>query len=763
MTTKKGKKDDTSTKRAMADVTILEIANLEEQMQLNPSVQVFERSLRRIPSAAMYWMRYIDFMSELPEKSQKLAERAVLVCPHIDLWRRYLQLTKEVCMLTELVSVYGKIIHGIGQYYKTGDIWLEYLYILKVIYNQQLLRANNTVTSELLPPGNCTLPLPKSVPSGIPATLIDEYSLEGVSMQPDLSFIRQVYHSALSSPIDRLDLIWDEYQSFEQTVGAAITTQTATSAKFLTLYSARYLKSKQVYKELGKLHASVNLYVIPLPLNKETALRMRPQIIAWRQVIKYEQANHAGLSTDILRRRVTLVFNQCLMGNCYIAEFWYEQFLWLFTQGLKDEAVAALHRAIEDYLPSDVFLRLVLTTALEEEGHVADAEKAYKDLLDFFAERGGCSLGFVHYFRFIARNHGETVCRKFFLDHFISRSTHCQWLAIKAFSRFERYAFSNPTASEKLLRVALARLRPDDDGYQQLGGALVDLVTDLRGDSDELRKELGITSTDYDGVIRLTPMPPLSEIKSLVQFQQLLTFRHLVPPLSDTKKSAVNLDDDMAVEAIDLEGDVLFIDGAEEQAVGIRRPILSKLQLFKPQVDQDATTDVLSSDALEDVPVSLRALLTLLPPKDAVMAAVPIADAVVKILRNMELPSIAVDKFKEMADDPLLARLRQKDGRTREGAVDAQRKTLNLKRLLLTKDEEKVAPEAAGEEDEEDAEVRVKRDATDDADPEGKEFLSAMITNIHRERVQYKRHRLMVSAFEEAAVMNPSTALGMPI
>ena len=748
----------------MADVTILEIANLEEQMQLNPSVQVFERSLRRIPSAAMYWMRYIDFMSELPEKSQKLAERAVLVCPHIDLWRRYLQLTKDVCMLSELVSVYGKIIHGIGQYYKTGDIWLEYLYILKVIYNQQLLKANNTLTSELLPPGNCTLPLPKTGPSGIPASLVDEYSLEGVSITPDLTFIRQVYHSALSSPIDRLDLIWDEYQSFEQTVGAAITTQTAISAKFLTMYSARYLKSKQVYKELGKLHASVNLYVIPLPLTKETAIRMRPQIVAWRQVIKYEQANHAGLSNDILRRRVSLVFSQCLMGNCYVAEFWYEQFLWLFSEGLKEEALATLQKAIEDYIPSDVFLRLVLTTAHEEEGSIAEAEKAFTDLLHYFADRGGSALGFIHYFRFIARNHGETACRKFFLDHFINRSHHCTWLAIKAFARFERYAFSNAVASEKLLRVALGRLRAEDDGYQQLGGALVDLVTDLRGDAEGLRRELGILSTDYAGKLRLTPMPPLSEIKSLTQFQNLLKFRHLIPPLSDAKKAAVNVEDEFAVEAIDLEGDVLFLDGAEEQAIGVRRPILSKLQIFKPQIDQDSATDTLTTDALDELPASLKALLTLLPPKETVAAAVPVADAVVKILRTLELPSISADKFKEMSEDPLLARLRQKEGRTREGAADSQRKTLNLKRLLLTKDEEKNVPaDVAAEEDEDEAEVRVKRDAADEADGEGKDFLSALVTNIHRERVQYKRHRLMVSAFEEAAVLHPSTAIGMPI
>ena len=130
--------DSALSKRALADVTLLEIGALEEQLQSNASVQTFEKALRRVPSCAMFWLRYMEFLSDFPEKSVRVAERALLVCPHPDVYKKYLQIIKEVGTVQELLAAYGKAVHGIGQYWKSGEIWAEYTVLLKLVHNHQL-------------------------------------------------------------------------------------------------------------------------------------------------------------------------------------------------------------------------------------------------------------------------------------------------------------------------------------------------------------------------------------------------------------------------------------------------------------------------------------------------------------------------------------------------------------------------------------------------------------------------------------------------
>ena len=258
----KSKNSGNEFKRGTIEVTLLEIAELEDEMQLNPSVQSYEKALRRIPSSADYWLRYIDFLSEFPERALKLAERAVTVCPHIDVWRRLLSLSKDLCTLTEMLHVYSRFLHGgVCGFYKMGEIYLEYLYLLKRIHNHRVGSTLGESTSNVMQmqpsisTGECAVPLPSKVPANLPPNLLDEYAFNSVTgFNVDLSFIRQIYHTALSAPIDKLDIIYDDYQLFEQTVGAvaagANTVMTAPtvasgaqsagaiqSAKFITMYS----------------------------------------------------------------------------------------------------------------------------------------------------------------------------------------------------------------------------------------------------------------------------------------------------------------------------------------------------------------------------------------------------------------------------------------------------------------------------------------------------------------------------------------------
>jgi hypothetical protein len=104
---------------------------------------------------------------------------------------------------------------------------------------------------------------------------------------------------------------------------------------------------------------------------------------------------------------------------------------------------------------------------------------------------------------------------------------------------------------------------------------------------------------------------------------------------------------------------------------------------------------------------------------------------------------VALDKYRDIGEDHNLSRLaRESEADALTGATARQRQHLNLKRLVFGDQKDRKI-----EEREEDAEVRAKRlfDEEDEEDegPE-REFLAGKTANIHRERVQYKRNRILM-------------------
>ena len=700
-----------------AAVTVGDYLTVERLVRDRPSVSNLEKAVQIFPSSAMFWSAYLDFLIENPEKAFKVAERAVAVCMHIDVWKRYLNLAKSTNRLQAFFRIYEKAVGEIGTDPRSVDFWLEYLYLLRLIFNLQMLASFNTEDPSKLPPTAFLLPLSPVTPPGLTEDMLDPEGLKLIAVKPSVGSIREIFQNALSIPMERLDGVWDEYQAFEQVVANAMNAlaaaipsmpgmppppqamASAQATKLIAEYSNRWIQSKQGMKEIHRIYASINMYFAPIPLDKTTAETVKGNVLAWRRVLGYEKTNPFKLNFKRFETRMTFVFKQCLMSNCYVSEFWIEYFIWTLSVKGYADALVILEQAVAEYLANDVLLRLVISYVLEETGDSAKAVSFYQESLEYFAatKRPVPSL-LMHFIRFQGRCFSAIHARTVFLNFLKNKSIHLNEEVFIAFAKLELRVFANAPGAIRVLEMGRAHFATNAVALNAIQCSLADLKSDLHSESSMLE-------TEYSGRKRLVGTRQILSLP-FSDAQSALRFRNMWPT---NEKAPITEDADKVIE----------IDDEERggKVGGMRRPDVARMQPFRQTMDYED-----SNDKFKALPKSLKVLVDLLPRCGS--DTVPDTDGVLKILQQMELPPISIATFKRLEEDPQLDQIR----RERDEAGVAKGGA-NLKRLHM--DEKK-----------KDDDVIIKSDLIDDEKAQ-RDFLSALASNIHRERVYYKRHKLV--------------------
>ncbi|EER05342.1 RNA cleavage stimulation factor, putative [Perkinsus marinus ATCC 50983] len=641
-----------------ASVNLQDITKLLASLDARPTVSKFESAVTKYPSAAVFWIKYLDYMSETVGADAKrraaLSVRATEHCPIVAIWERHLANVKAAQPLAQLLPTYSDALQAVGQDRDSGRLWMEYGYLLKMLYNHQqknafaLTRGDTSSEDVSEDPDKrgdtpLELPVPDEPPPGISLALVSEANLEQVSFQSSIDIIRQHYQDAVSTPSNFIDQLWDEYQEFEQAIHnheqkdekkkpVAVGWEQghygdgvgpSLCSRLLTEYSNRYMSSKQVYKELTRLYGQIIPLAVPVPLTSESARKLRRNIKGWRQVLLYEKSNPLQLPqpecAEALRARVDLVFRQCLMGNAYVAEFWYDYFVWQYSYQLQllvrpteSAPVETLRTAINKYLPYDVCLRLVLAMVLEEEQsnyglrktddagrQVDEADQTYTDLLSVFDSiQQSCPTGLVHYLRYKCRTYGIEKCRELFTQQLTSKSRHMSAEVIVDMARLEYRVVKNVAAAEYLLRMALQRY---PEKRSMLIPILEDFVADVHGVGarNELAAELGVFDSNYFNT-RILPAPTPLKHRSYSSYLSSIRFRTLVPDglrsgaggISKKQLKEGTTDPTAAGdEIIDLDDGDASLDGEDAMdgragaskllSQGIKRPDMSRLQVVK--------------------------------------------------------------------------------------------------------------------------------------------------------------------------------------
>jgi hypothetical protein len=587
---------------------------------------------------------------------------------------------------------------------KSVDFWIEYLYILRALYNTQVLVQYQCVDNPAaLPPTAVLVPLSAQIPTGLNADFVDVEGLKIIQYRPSITSIREMFQAALFVPMDRIDTIWDDYQAFEQIVANTMVSMAQNlptiggmpppamlagvqASKLLTEYSTRWGQSKQGLKELERIYAAVNAYFAPLPLDTSSAETVKSNIFAWRRVLEFEKSNHFKLPYHRFRARMEWVQNQCLLSNVYVSEFWVEKCVWTLTHEGMVQGIMVLESAIREYLAHDVLLRLVLACLHEESGEVSKAQAVFVDSLSHFttAKKPVPSL-LMHYVRFAARCLSKVHARTIFLDHFASGSIHVDARVVCAFAKLELRCFNSAENAQRVLELGKARFSKNGEAM----AAFVKTEKELSGN----QHESFLVRIDGDSLIA----------KSMNLVTEAIVQSALMTPSTDINE------------------EVLDVSEEERNFAGIRRPELSKMMSFRPGMDgPDMGPGMENPGGVGKS--SLLALIELLP--KVTRSTVVDTDVVLSRLQRAELPPVTIGG-KRFDEDPQVESMRRQ--REEKAAAAA------LKRLLA-------ANEAKDSED-----VIIKSDLYLDEESEQREFLSALASNIHRERMNYKRLKLVVS------------------
>ena len=694
-----------------ATITVADYITLERLVRERPSVSNLEKAVQLFPTCAIFWSCYLDYLLETPEKALRIAERAVLTCPHVDLWRRYLSVAKQMYRLPELYPLYEKAVSSVGIDGKSFDIWTEYLYILRAIYNTQVLVQFNCLENpSLLPPTAILVPVSPIIPPGLREDMLDSEGLRLVENKPTITTLREAFQAALVVPMDHIDAIWDEYQAFEQVIAnsmAALAQSAPTigglpppallagvqASKLLTEYSSRYAQSKQGFKELVRIYAPVNSYFAPLPLDSaNTAETVKPNIIGWRRVVQFEKKNPFKLNWTTFKARMHFVFSQCLLSNVYVSDFWIEKFVWTLASQGTEPALQVLHTAVSQFLAHDVMLRVLIAFVLEETNQISKCAAFYKESLAHFTafKRSVPSL-LMHFIRFAARSQSPVHARTIFLEnlHLIHAN---DFRVFSAFAKLELRALNNPPGAVRVLQMGLKRFgSADPDAYAQLSELLSTIISN----------RLAAPSENAESASFVLPLQ--SSILNL-EYAQAQCSLELAPGLTFLGNAEAGID------FVDISGEKDKFFG------GLKRPDVQKMQPFRPGMEEDQLGDGSKrSRLLALVQKPLQALIQLLPESTETVS--PETDAVLKVIQTVALPKVSVGTVRRLDEDPNVDQLR----RERQ-----DKEKIHLKRILDAKNDD----------------VIIKSDLLDDERAQ-REFLSALATNIHRERVYYKRHKLL--------------------
>ena len=684
-----------------ATVTVADYLTIERLVRERPSVSNLEKSAQLFPSCAIFWSTYLDYLIETPEKGLKVAERAVAVCPHIDLWKRYLALAKSVSRLPDFFPIYEKAISEIGNDSKSTDFWIEYLYILRALFNTQILVQNECLDNPSnLPPNAFLVPLSPIPPAGLTEDILDVEGFKQMTLKPTVTSMREVFQSALSVPMERIDAIWDDYQAYEQVVANAMVAMAQNAptigglpppqlmagvqaSKLLSEYSNRWIQSKQGLKELTRIYAPINLYFSPIPLDATTAETVKANVIGWRRVVAFEKTNPFKLGYVKFQARLAHVFKLCMMSNVYVAEFWVEMFVWTLADRGPEAALQVLEKGVKEYLVHDVLLRLIIAYLLEETGQTDKAFAAYSESLTHYTQFAKPTPSvLMHWIRFACRSFSGLQGRNLFLQHLQSGSIHVDYRLVIAFAKLELRMMNNTAGALKVLEMGLIR-------FAKLAVA-----------KTEIEKLIAQIKSDVLGVALGDRSAPILA-KSFDDAQRSLQLYKLGFG---------------GVEAAPTNEEVVDLVGSDAAAGGLKRPDVSLMHSFKPSMEEPAVEKF-------KLAKPLKSLVELLPVSTT--SALPNTDALLKMLQTVDLPPVAVGNVKRLEEDPHLEQLRRDRD---DHAVQSQ--GANLKRLLV------------GGEDKKDDDVIIKSDLMDQ-EREQRDFLSALASNIHRERVYYKRHKLI--------------------
>ncbi|CAD7963064.1 unnamed protein product [Amoebophrya sp. A120] len=365
-------------------------------------IDEIEQSLEKNPTQTALWLRYAKHWENTDEvNALAVYNDAVRRCPHVELWRQYIEYCKRCVTVKGVVAVMHAAIDVISHDHRCGDLFQEYIALLKAVWNYQYKYRDELILDDYDPALLLGDPdadaaklaeeeteLANKCGGHIPLTHDEDESIKWIAKKApsdsyisvktrlSLEHIRRLSRQACTSPSSCVDKIVKAYETFEdKLIGHKHSlSNTMDREGVVKEFYHKITNAKNVYQKLEKLYQNVDTLTIPQPevsVLSKTPSKSTNQLLKWaellsncEQIVQFERGNPLKLEVADYQTRVIFLYQNMLLITSCFADFWYSfyQFLYTFSPV---KALQVLKIACEK-LPNDLFLRLSYITNFEE-------------------------------------------------------------------------------------------------------------------------------------------------------------------------------------------------------------------------------------------------------------------------------------------------------------------------------------------------------------------------------------------------------------
>ncbi|KAI0301886.1 hypothetical protein B0F90DRAFT_1716130 [Multifurca ochricompacta] len=325
----------------------------EDSGDLERIKEAYESLLKMYPntwSAQIAYLNHFLVPGRFKFAEDHLFTRFLRTSPAAELWKFYLTYIRRINVdpsTRDIVrKAYEFALNHVGQDKDSGEIWSDYI---------QFLRSGET---------NSTW-----------------------EEQQKMDALRKVYHRAVQIPLENVETLWSELETFENNLNRI------TAKKFLTDLSPSYMQARtvlrQLQRHLGPLFpppppSSPSRPYLYLPTKPTFNAAERALVGAWKSYLRWEESNPLEIEEqdrNTFITRVQGVYRKAVIRMRFFGEIWYMAYVWTNSIGKTDEAINLLKAGIEAN-PMSFLLNFACAEALELQGNFEEVNKVFERFLE---------------------------------------------------------------------------------------------------------------------------------------------------------------------------------------------------------------------------------------------------------------------------------------------------------------------------------------------------------------------------------------------
>ncbi|TFK35087.1 hypothetical protein BDQ12DRAFT_706778 [Crucibulum laeve] len=315
--------------------------------------RTYDALLKQYPNTSSAQIAYISHFLNDQEtfgEAEELFKKFLRTSPSVDLWKFYLTYVRRLNVAPSTRDIVRKsyefALNHVGQDKDSGEIWSEYI---------QFLKAGETTTTW--------------------------------EEQQKMDALRKVYHRAVQIPLDNVERLWQELETFETNLNRI------TAKKFMGDLSPAHMQARTTLRQLSN-HLSAlypptppsngnrpDLYLPSLP-SFDTA--DRTLVGKWKAYLRWEEGNPLEIEEKekaTLITRIQGVYRKAVIRMRYYTEIWFMAYTWTNSVGKHEEAMSILKAGLEAN-PTSFLLTFAYTEAQEVKKEFADVHATYERFLN---------------------------------------------------------------------------------------------------------------------------------------------------------------------------------------------------------------------------------------------------------------------------------------------------------------------------------------------------------------------------------------------